>query len=485
MVRVRVQQRLPLPAQCVIAFADLDGGLAASTSFQVGSRLRVMVEGADVPLFQGEVTVMEYVYDSLYERELRIRAYDLLHRLRKRQQIRSLVQLSAADLARELVADLGLSVETAEAGPLRQRLFQHQQSDLDLLTDAAERVGLYPTLREDTLHLLTLEGTGDSVDLRLGETLHEARVEVSGEPACRRVSASGWSYLRAEPVEGEATEARTGLRVLASGVLASFGTNGERHLTNRAVEGQSHAEAAAQAELDRLVAHEIVLRGVAEGDPRLRPGTPVEVAGIASGVSGRYVLTSATHVIEARTGYVTELSTEPPPPRPRREGTRATLGVVTSVEDPESLARVRVVLPGYGDIETEWLQVLSVAAGAGKGLIALPDVDDEVLVLLDESDPVQGVILGGLYGTEGPSDSGIHEGAVSRFALQTPGGQRVQLDDGARAIRLEDSTGSYVHLTPERVMLHAATALTLEAPGQTITVRGLQIDFEQAEEEES
>lgn len=480
---VRVQQRLALPAQCSLVFADLDGHLGSSFSLEVGTPIRVGLEGGDVPLFEGEVTVVEYAYTSLYEREIRVRAYDPLHRLRKRQQVRAMVQVTAADLAQELVADLMLAVDAADPGPLRQRVFQHDQSDLDLLTEVTERAGLYPTLREGRLHLVTLEGTGDTVDLQLGRNLLEARIEVSSEPSCGRVSASGWSFLRAEPVTGEATEARVGHRVPDS--PSPIGANGERHLTTAAVEGPSHAEAAAQAELDRLVGHEAVLRGLAEGDVRLRPGTPVEVGGVAEGVAGRYVLTSVVHTIEGSTGYVSELSTEPPPRRPRREGTRATLGVVTAVDDPEEAGRIRASLPAYGDIETEWLQVLSAAAGAGKGLVALPDRGDQVLVLLDERDPVQGVVLGGLYGIEGPTDSGVHEGAVSRFALQTPGGQRVQLDDGARAIRLDDSTGSYVHLTPERVTVHAAVPLTLEAPGQTITVRGLQIDFEQAKDAET
>ena len=44
------------------------------------------------------------------------------------------------------------------------------------------------------------------------------------------------------------------------------------------------------------------------------------------------------------------------------------------------------------------MEVLSVGAGSGKGLVACPDVDDQVLVLLLHGDPAQGIVLGGLYG---------------------------------------------------------------------------------------
>ena len=40
--------------------------------------------------------------------------------------------------------------------------------------------------------------------------------------------------------------------------------------------------------------------------------------------------------------------------------------------------------------------------------------------------------------------------------------------------------GNYLELTPGGVRLHAATDLTLEAPGRRVLVRGRAIDFERA-----
>jgi hypothetical protein len=78
----------------------------------------------------------------------------------------------------------------------------------------------------------------------------------------------------------------------------------------------------------------------------------------------------------------------------------------------------------------------------------------------------------------GPPDSGVEEGAVRRYTLLTRGGHRVQLDDAQQVIRLQDSTGSYVELSPEKVHLCAAVDLEIEAPGQSVTIRGQSIDFE-------
>jgi uncharacterized protein involved in type VI secretion and phage assembly len=124
--------------------------------------------------------------------------------------------------------------------------------------------------------------------------------------------------------------------------------------------------------------------------------------------------------------------------------------------------------------------VLSAGAGSGKGLIALPDVGDRVLVLLSHADPSQGLVLGGLYGTKGPPDAGVDGGAIRRYTFLTPGGQRIRLDDVHNTIRLENDKGSYVELAPGKVQLHAATDLEIAAPGHSIVIKGQAIDFEKA-----
>jgi phage baseplate assembly protein V len=249
---------------------------------------------------------------------------------------------------------------------------------------------------------------------------------------------------------------------------------------DEAVQDSRQAEALAQAELDTRMAQEVTLWGVAAGHPGLQPGTPIEVQGVATPLAGRYVLTAVDHTIDSRRGFISELSTSPPLPRVHTKGPIAALGIVTQVNDPEGLGRVQVAFPTYGNVETDWLSVLAMGAGAKKGLVSLPDVGDQVLVLFPHGDPAQGVVLGGLYGVQDPPDWGIEGGAVRRFSFVTPGGQRVRLDDTNQILRLENSAGSYVELSPEKVRIHAQADLEIEAPGQNVIIRGQAIDFERA-----
>jgi phage baseplate assembly protein gpV len=150
---------------------------------------------------------------------------------------------------------------------------------------------------------------------------------------------------------------------------------------------------------------------------------------------------------------------------------------VTRVDDPDRLGRVRVSLPTLGDIETEWMGVLATAAGK-KGLVALPDVGDQVLVLFSAEDPAQGLVLGGLYGSNTPADWGIEDGSIQRYSFLTPGGQKVGLDDSRQLLRLENSEGSFVELSPDKVRIHSQTDLEIEAPGRSVVLRGKTVDFQ-------
>jgi hypothetical protein len=83
---------------------------------------------------------------------------------------------------------------------------------------------------------------------------------------------------------------------------------------------------------------------------------------------------------------------------------------------------------------------------------------------------------------------------VKRYTFVTPGGQRVQLDDDKRRVRVQSSsghslelapgrarlvasTGSYVELADKAVRIHAAADIEIEAPGNSVTIRGESIDF--------
>ncbi len=491
---VTVRQNLSQPSECEVQFYDPSGEFPLAP----GTALRIAVEGSEVALFEGEVIGLRHQFGPDRGRTVQVQARDRLHRLGLRQPVRTHVQQTLPELARTLVADLGLQVHAADDGPRWQQWIQHRQSDLQLLQQVASRCGLYFTLRGEELLLLTLEGVGEEVALRLGQELLEAAVHIDGQNTCSSVDALAWNPWRSEKQAGNAGAARSGRDVGASVTAAQVGGDGGRTIASVAAQDSSQSDAIAQALLDQCCAAALTMNGVASGDTALVPGVPIRISGLESALDGRYVLTSVIHRIDRRRGFLTEFDTAPPGVPAANEGSHVAYGEVTQVNDPERLGRVRVALPCHGDVESDWLEVLLPAAGAGKGLIALPDVGDRVLLLLVGGDPAQAIVLGGLYGpTEPPDAAGVEGGAVRRFHFMTPGGQLLRLDDEARSARLEshggnflqlspgrlragNSDGSYLELTEQRVRLHAARDLEIEAPGRSIVIRGQSIDFERA-----
>lgn len=484
---VRVQQRLSLPTLCEITFTDAPEFLIADDLLSPGADLRVYSDEFETPLFNGQITAVEHLYEPSNLRKIRVRGYDKLHLLRKRAKVRAFVQTTLQDLIGELCEDFSLSIEMGENTPLRERIIQFEQTNFDLIAEIAERNGLYFALRESTLHVFTLEGIGDAIDLRLGENLLEARVELNSDKICRSVSTTGWNTLRVENFQGFTNAGRSGRRIGAEITAAAFGDDFERTISDENITDETEALALSQAELDWRVAQEVTLRGAADGNPQLQPGTPVAVAGIAPHLTGNYVLTSVNHTIDTVKGYVSEISTVLPKPTLRPKNSLATYGIVTGLGDPENFGRVRVKLPNYNDVETDWMQILSVGAGLGKGLIALPDIDDTVLVFFPRGDLTQGIILGGLYGTiqREDWDWGIEDDRIRRFRLQTAGNQKISFDDVKQILRMENSDGSFVEMSPEKVSLYAKRDLEIAAPGRAILIKGKTIDFEQVEDVDS
>lgn len=480
LVCVQVRRELGVPAQCELAWLDPEPEALEGLELLAGASLHVAIDGHDAPLFDGEVTALEHDYGPDARHTLRVRGYDRLHRLRKRRRLRAHVRVTAGGLARDLTSDLGLRVESAWDGPRWAHLIQHCDSDLELLAEVAGRAGLHPVLEGDVLVLDGLEGRGEPIPLERGAGLLEASFEINGDSACRAVTAHAWDPLRPGHRAATARRARVGRSVRAEAPPARLHADPERHLVDASAGTEDHAEALAQGELDRRTAAEVVLRGLAAGDPALAPGRRVTVAGVDSRVAGQYVLTAAVHRVDSERGFVTELSTEPPRVRRRPTGALATLGVVTQVADPKGGGRVRVRLPTYGDVETDWMRVAAAGAGRRKGLVAVPDVDDEVLVVLSHEDPAHGVVLAGLFADGDLEDPGVEGDAVKRFSLAGGGGQRIVLDEGEGSLRIESAQGSQIEIGRDRMSVHAETDLVVEAPGRRLVFRAAQVDFERA-----
>jgi uncharacterized protein involved in type VI secretion and phage assembly len=471
-----VRQVLDAPSLAELCFAELPAD--SIKTFRYGASLVLRVD-SDQALFKGEITTIEHQRDGADGHVLRIRAYDALHRLRKKQRARAVANVAVGALVAEAASDLGLDSTAAETGPTRRLAVQYEQSDLDFLADLAGDSGLHLYLDDGTLKLLTLAGEGDAIELKVGRELATARAVSTLEHFRRHVKAEGWNVLRTTVLDQTVVLARQDAEDMRSIDSTSLPTDlGVRTLYNRLAAATDEIAGYAQADLDQAASGEAIVEASADGDPKLRPGRAIRILGLADEVDGQFTVTEALHRFTEESGYVTEFSTAPPR-RPRLSRPPIfTYGKIFDTTDPDKLSRARARLPLMGDLETDWMPVVVASAGKDKGFAVMPEDGDNVLILFPDGNPAYGIVLGGLYG-ESEAPGLAHTGARP-FVFRTANGQMFTLDSANALARLETSGGDRFELGPKGTKLHATRDLTIEAPGRTVTIRAKAVAFEEA-----
>lgn len=122
------------------------------------------------------------------------------------------------------------------------------------------------------------------------------------------------------------------------------------------------------------------------------------------------------------------------------------LGTVSDNKDPDGLHRIKVSKTDEKESVTDWIPVLSPYASADAGLSALPDVDDQVLVMSLDSVNKRLVALGSLWSTGAkPPKTGENtdadlngDGKNSLHFIKSRSGSMLVFDDtdGAEKIQI-------------------------------------------------
>ncbi|GAB3936445.1 hypothetical protein GCM10027614_12960 [Micromonospora vulcania] len=261
---LRVAARLDQPTQAELVLSTTAGGGAFDPAVRPGTSLDVRLAEHPDALFTGEVTCVEVEYAADGAAVLRLRAYDALHRLRKRQGLRVFTSVTAAELARELCGEVGLDVTAETDGPRLERLLQHRHSDLELLREVTGRAGLHLAADGDGVRLITLAGYGEPVALALGVGVHSLRLATNLDQASGASAALGWHPQRAEPISQQADEARCGRPAGDRPDPADVGADGVRTAVDQPGRSDDELAALAQARLDTRAAALVT----AEGWPR-------------------------------------------------------------------------------------------------------------------------------------------------------------------------------------------------------------------------
>ena len=162
--------------------------------------------------------------------------------------------------------------------------------------------------------------------------------------------------------------------------------------------------------------------------------------------------------------------------------------LVADINDPDGQGRVKVRLPWLPDDSggySVWARIATLMAGNNRGTWFIPDVDDEVLVAFEAGDPRRPYVVGALWnGQDTPPES--MDGAGDNFIksitsrngvkitlddndgqekliLETPGGQKITLQDGPGKVEIVDSNGNSITLESAGISVVASAKVTVRA----------------------
>jgi uncharacterized protein involved in type VI secretion and phage assembly len=172
-----------------------------------------------------------------------------------------------------------------------------------------------------------------------------------------------------------------------------------------------------------------------------------------------------------------------PPAMPEAARAAAHLAQVVSVQDPDRLGRVQVRLLGFDGVGEQdgplWARVAVPFAGAARGAFLLPDVGDEVLVVLVNGDPRWPLVVGGLWNGAARPPEQLPGSAVDRWTLVGKAGSRIAIVEeapGRETISLTTPGGVTAELTAQgggRIRLEIpGTSVTLEPAGVSVRTGG-------------
>lgn len=127
--------------------------------------------------------------------------------------------------------------------------------------------------------------------------------------------------------------------------------------------------------------------------------------------------------------------------------------VVTNINDPDKLGRVKVKLLNLDlpDYETDFIRVMTPMSGAGWGMLFFPNVGDEVLVAFCGGDISRAYVLGSLWNKNFKTPAEIKEDNPIRM-IQTKAGHKLVFDDsdGKEKIILQTKNELLIKLDDEK-----------------------------------
>lgn len=507
LVEVEVENSLYLPSMFVLRFYDDENAtLIDGTVFAQGAAVQISFKAnstatAYTAVFKGEITALEPDFGRDAVPMLVVRGYDRSHRLHRGTKTKVYVNAKDSDIVSQIASAAGLSATVDATTEVYKHVFQYGVSDWTFIHERARRNGYEVSVDDRTLYFRKVTTPTEEQILTWNETLVQFQPRYSLAKQVNKVTVKGWDPQTKQAIVGEASSSPAPAVGIGNwgGALAQSAFSAAEVLEVRhPVVSQGEATKMAQAILDEINAGFLQADGLALGNPAIKPGIKVDIQKVGTKFSGKYIVTTVRHIYNASDGMTTAFTVQGARAQTisdlidqsmvEKRMTELWGGIVTAVvtnnnDTEKNMGRVKVKFPWLDDqLESNWARMTATGAGASRGFMWLPEVNDEVLVAFEHGDFDYPYVVGALWNGQDASpettSTAVVSGKVEVRTLKTRAGHIIRLTDTSGSEKIEiigaktktkvemDEANQKLTITSQKdVEVNATGNLTLKASG--------------------
>jgi phage protein D len=295
----------------VLSFGDGSAGYGATAAspLQLGAEIAIYAGATATPqeIFTGTVTAIEAEAGPQTSPLFTMLAEDRLWKARRTRKSRVFEQSSPADIARRIASDHGLRPEIRDGldRPVTDWV-QMNESDLAFLRRILARFDADVQVVDDRLQAGPIAAEPRAtLRLAIGVQLLRARITADLADQASEVRVGSFDPATGEAVLGTATSGTRGPGEGRDGASLL-----RQHVGHETALTEPEARQVAEALYSRRARRFVRVDATAQGDPSLRVGTHVTIAGVNPFFENTYSVVEATHRFDLERGYLTDFLAE-------------------------------------------------------------------------------------------------------------------------------------------------------------------------------
>jgi phage protein D len=497
--RVSIEAALGVPRVCEV---EIKGGPKKLMEYggyksQIGKTISVFAYGlgdltGDI-VFRGTIASREFRTDPGHGSRLVLRAYDGAYEMMAAKRTRSFKDMSYGEIAKKIAGNYSLDSllgsDISTSGTSHPFVVQSNETDWDFLVRLAREQGWVTFVRVFTQ--LTIgktqlffgppkKATGtvsSDTKFKLGDRrVRSVRASVTSAGIPKGVAVPGWDDAKSKDISGDDSISSTDLVTAKIDKFQSSKKAGTVTTLETFASTKAQADKAAKGAATRIAGGAIDVTMLVRGNPLVKLNRLIKVEDFGD-ASGIHTVSGISHVFDPSAGgFTTEvlctglddrtlgnLAMHAPPPQ-RFHGVYP--AVVSDIDDPKKLGRVKVSLPWLDSkYVTDWCRVLQLGAGKDVGLQLMPRPKDEVVIAFENGQLDSPFVIGSVFGKETgkiPNSKLIEQGKPMITALTTQAGHQLIFDDSSdsSSITLQVKNGN------------SCSIVMSDKDGITITTKG-------------